>query len=369
MGWFSKAKKAIRKVAKKTSIGYNITEKLGINKIVHKVTDKVEDAGKKVAMKVGKVINKLGPIGMIAISFIAPYAIGLLASMGGVLGAIGTAIQAVGTAVMAPFKAAGALAGKAIASGAKALGGAISNAGAQSIGNFVVQQGTKIGEMLGGQGIANKTWGEAAGSAFKDVGVKFTQAQVQWDSAFGTNFSGRAGSEVIGEGLAGGTNITGASASQGTGSGVSASTVDASSVVPVGSTTGFDVMNPNLAVTNASTVNLQPAQLSSQVSNGYSVVGADQAITSVGTGETEVFSTAPALDTAQAKKAGKGILNQATKPKASTSTSTSSSSSYDAESKWKLFQGLDPFQNVAVQGVKPSDYLEQWTSFMNRRAQ
>jgi hypothetical protein len=96
MGWgsfnpFKAAKKAAKKIAKP------------ITKIVKKVAKKVAKIGKAVMKGVAKVSNKLGPIGMIALSIAMPYALAGLSSMTTAamgysqVGAYGNFIRAVGT--------------------------------------------------------------------------------------------------------------------------------------------------------------------------------------------------------------------------------------------------------------------------------
>ena len=61
---FRAAKKVVKKVAKP------------ITKVVKKVAKKVAKIGKSVMKGVAKISNKLGPIGMIALSIAMPYALG-----------------------------------------------------------------------------------------------------------------------------------------------------------------------------------------------------------------------------------------------------------------------------------------------------
>ncbi len=71
---FKAAKKIVKKVVKP------------ITKVVKKVAKKVAKIGKSVMKGVAKVSNKLGPIGMIAMSIAMPYALGGLSSMIGTAG-------------------------------------------------------------------------------------------------------------------------------------------------------------------------------------------------------------------------------------------------------------------------------------------
>ena len=93
MGWnpFKAGKKIVKKITKP------------ITKIVKKVAKKVVKIGKAVMKGVAKVSNKLGPIGMIALSIAMPYALAGLSSMTTAamgysqVGAYGNFIRAVGT--------------------------------------------------------------------------------------------------------------------------------------------------------------------------------------------------------------------------------------------------------------------------------
>ena len=91
MGIFKKITRAVKKIAKP------------ITKIVKKVAKKVAKIGKAVMKGVAKVSNKLGPIGMIALSIAMPYALAGLSSMTTAamgysqVGAYGNFIRAVGT--------------------------------------------------------------------------------------------------------------------------------------------------------------------------------------------------------------------------------------------------------------------------------
>ena len=91
MGIFKSIKRAVKKITKP------------ITKVVKKVAKKVAKIGKAVMKGVAKVSNKLGPIGMIALSIAMPYALAGLSSMTTAamgysqVGAYGNFIRAVGT--------------------------------------------------------------------------------------------------------------------------------------------------------------------------------------------------------------------------------------------------------------------------------
>ena len=167
MGFLSKVFKGTKKLVK------------GIGKAVKKVGSKIWEGAKKVVKSVGKALNKLGPIGTIAVSFIAPYAIGAMASMGGTLGTVGTAIQTASTALAAPFKTLTTALGKGAAALGSSTGSALSNAGFTSLGQAVQALGTKMGSMLG---YSEGTLGESTKAIWSDVATK-------WDASFGTDFA------------------------------------------------------------------------------------------------------------------------------------------------------------------------------------
>jgi hypothetical protein len=68
---FKKAKTVVKQVAKP------------ITTVVKKVAKKVAKIGKSVMQGVSKISNKLGPIGMIALSIAMPYALAGLSTMTG----------------------------------------------------------------------------------------------------------------------------------------------------------------------------------------------------------------------------------------------------------------------------------------------
>ncbi|WGH49920.1 hypothetical protein [Pseudoalteromonas phage vB_PtuP_Slicky01] len=101
MSFLSKAWKGIKKVVKKSAFG--------IKKLAKKVItstpggDKLWELGGKIGTKVlegvGKITNALGPVGMIALSVLAPYAAPLWASFGAAASAAGGFWGTVGTAI------------------------------------------------------------------------------------------------------------------------------------------------------------------------------------------------------------------------------------------------------------------------------
>ena len=85
--FFRKAKKVIKKVTKTVS------------KSVRKVAKKIKKIGKSVMKGVAKISNKLGPVGMIALSIAMPYALGGLSTFTNyaMAQAPGTFLRAIGT--------------------------------------------------------------------------------------------------------------------------------------------------------------------------------------------------------------------------------------------------------------------------------
>ena len=83
---FKKAKKIVKKVTKP------------ITKIVKKVAKKVKKIGKSVMKGVAKISNKLGPVGMIALSIAMPYALaGLSTATTAAMSSTNVFLKAVGT--------------------------------------------------------------------------------------------------------------------------------------------------------------------------------------------------------------------------------------------------------------------------------
>lgn len=167
MGFFSKIFKGVKKIFK------------GAAKLVKNVVKKVVDVGKKIVKGVGKVVGKLGPIGTIAIGFLAPYAIGAMAGMGGWVGTIGQTLQAVGSTIAAPIKAVG----QAIGAGINTMGTGLSTAlggSGSAIGQGVMSLTDKITGFLGYQGGsvvdgAKKIFGDVA-TQWGTIGTQSTTA-------------------------------------------------------------------------------------------------------------------------------------------------------------------------------------------------
>ena len=149
----------------------------GVGKAVKKVVKGVVKVAKKVVSAVGDAMGKLGPIGTIALSFIAPYAIGALAGSSiGWVSTIGKGLQAIGSTIAAPFKALSSAAGNLLGGAVKGLGTFATEAGLNTIGSGLSTIGEKIltgiGTGVGGfEGVSDaftKTWNgvsEAWGAA------------------------------------------------------------------------------------------------------------------------------------------------------------------------------------------------------------
>ncbi len=140
--FFKPIKKIVKKVVKP------------VKKIVKKTAKAIKKVGKAVMKGVAKVSNKLGPIGMIAMSMAMPYALGGLSSFtnfamantsqtigGTFLRAIGT----VGNSIRTGYQAFNAYATAAKQGISKAIGNAFSRFAPKGTGNFFsnISQGAK----------------------------------------------------------------------------------------------------------------------------------------------------------------------------------------------------------------------------------
>lgn len=211
--------KAVKKVVK------------GVGKVVKKVVKGVVKLGKKVVKGVGKVMGKLGPIGMIALAVIAPYAIGAMASSSiGWVSSIGQGLQAVSSAISAPFKFVGNAISKGLgqaASGAsnifssitEKVTGFLSNVSGSGVTEGAKQiatnAGSGFGEIFGSSTtfgkeaigeIAINATGEAAATGFEAVGQSaFEASTAAFDSGapFADNFLTAASAETAKQNAAG----------------------------------------------------------------------------------------------------------------------------------------------------------------------
>ena len=139
---FKKIKKVVKKVVKP------------VKKIVKKTAKAIKKVGKAVMKGVAKVSNKLGPIGMIAMSMAMPFALGGLSSFTSFAAANtsqtigGTFLRAIGTIgnqIRSGYSAFNAYASAAKQGISKAIGNAFSRFAPKGTGNFFsnISQGAK----------------------------------------------------------------------------------------------------------------------------------------------------------------------------------------------------------------------------------
>lgn len=167
MGFLKKLGKGLKKIVKGAAKGIKKMAKKVVTSLPggEKLWKKGGELLTKVASKVGKVMNKLGPIGMIGLSILAPYAAPLWASFG--------AAAAAGSGILSSV-------GSAIFTAGNWIGGTISamTSGISEAVGTIVDGGFK--------GLANGSLskaGEIATKSFADV------------------FTGRAGAEGVRTGL------------------------------------------------------------------------------------------------------------------------------------------------------------------------
>ena len=177
MGLFKKIKKGVSSVTK------------GIGKAVKSVVKGVVKVGKKIVKGVGKIMGKLGPIGTIAIGFLAPYALGAIAGAGmGWLSTAATKIMEVSSLVSntiaAPFKALGSTIGSAVSQGGASLGGSLGG----SLGQGITTITSKIGSALGGAASGDITAG--AKKIFGDLST-------QYSSTFSSSVAKSTGTNLL----------------------------------------------------------------------------------------------------------------------------------------------------------------------------
>jgi len=141
--FFKPIKKIIKKVVKP------------VKKIVKKTAKAIKKVGKAVMKGVAKVSNKLGPIGMIALSMAMPYALGglssIVGSVGGTTGLMNSsnvflkAIGTIGNQIRSGYQAFNAYATAAKQGISKAIGNGFSRFAPKGTGNFFsnISQGAK----------------------------------------------------------------------------------------------------------------------------------------------------------------------------------------------------------------------------------
>mgnify|MGYP003118935017 FL=1 len=140
---FKKAKKIVKKVTKP------------LTRTVRRVAKTVKKIGKSVMKGVAKVSNKLGPIGMIAMSIAMPYALGGLSSLvgtaGGTTGLMNSSnlflksIGTIGNQIRTGYQAFNTFAGTVKQSISKTISKAFSNLAPKGTGNIFsrISQGAK----------------------------------------------------------------------------------------------------------------------------------------------------------------------------------------------------------------------------------
>lgn len=154
--------KALKKVVK------------GVGKVAKGIVKGIAKVGKKLVKGIGKVMGKLGPIGTMAIAFIAPYALPALAGAGiPVLSSVAKGVMAVNSAIAAPFKALGKFVGAGVSKGGAALAKTIGvdTAVGKGISSITTKLAANLGYDAAGGSVMNQMK-----SVFTDVGAKFGDA-------------------------------------------------------------------------------------------------------------------------------------------------------------------------------------------------
>lgn len=173
MGFFSSIKNAFKKVTR------------SIGKVVKKVVKGVAKIGKSIFKGVGKFMGKLGPIGTLAVGFIAPWAIGAMAGSGiPWLASLGKGVQAVTSTVTAPFK----MAGQAIGKGISAFGEGVGSVLGDTIGGGFQSVTDKLASAIGYKG----------GTLSDNFVNTMNGVKTNWNEAFGTSFTD-AGGNILGK--------------------------------------------------------------------------------------------------------------------------------------------------------------------------
>lgn len=166
MGFLSKIWKGVKKVVKKAAktikkVAKKVVTALPGGKKLWKLGTKI---GQGIIKGIGKITSALGPVGMIALSVLAPYAAPLWASFGAASAAAGGILGSIGTAVY-------------------------------SAGNWVA---ATLGSMS--QGIS-KAFGTIAEGGFKGLGTSLGKAGSEAVSGFAKAFTGEAGAAGIKAGV------------------------------------------------------------------------------------------------------------------------------------------------------------------------
>lgn len=175
MGVLSKAWGGIRKVIKKAARGIKtLAKKVAYatpgGKQAWDLSTKIGEGAMKV---VGKVVNAIGPVGMIALSILAPYAAPLWSAFGAAAAAAGGFWGTVGTAIYTAGNWVGATLGSmtsGISKGISALSsGAISEAGSAVVKGFA-------DAFTGKAGMAGVAAGQASAAALQSAATAAGQS-------------------------------------------------------------------------------------------------------------------------------------------------------------------------------------------------
>lgn len=141
----------------------------GFSKVLGKVVKGVKKLGKGITKGVGKIMGKMGPIGTLAMGFVAPYAIGAIAAGG--LGWASTAAQGimnvmntVKSVVATPFQALGNVVGKGVTSFGQSVGGTFQTI-TDKVGSLLTSTGTTV------EGGAKSMFGSLTDTAKSSLGM------------------------------------------------------------------------------------------------------------------------------------------------------------------------------------------------------
>ncbi len=154
MGLLSKAWKGIKKTVKKAA--------KGVKKLASKSWKAVKKVGKKALGAVAKISDKLGPLGMIGLSVLAPYAATLWQSFGAASAAAGGFWGSVGSAV---YNAGNFVSGTI---------GSMTSGISEAIGNIASGSFKAAGDSLV-QGFSNAFTGQAGSAAMTEAANAATQ--------------------------------------------------------------------------------------------------------------------------------------------------------------------------------------------------
>lgn len=184
MGWLSKAWSGIKKRAKKAARGIKkLSKKIAfLDPVGKKTWELTSKWGKSASKKVMKFVDKIGPVGMIALSILAPYAAPLWTAFGAMATAAGGFWGAVGTAVYNAGNFVAGTLGSMTSGISEAIGhlgsGAIKEAGSAAVKGFADAFTGKAGQSAVQEGLL-----KAAGKAATDMVVTDAAGQLAADQA------------------------------------------------------------------------------------------------------------------------------------------------------------------------------------------